>query len=176
MRNPFRRKLFILLMVFYYCCPSYGQQSISLPLKVHSEKDCQDLQFYLISSDTTRMVEIPIGNGEVDNSEALLNKLEDSIWMAIIRYKKEYYMLGFINDIDYQLLSPISEVIFLAPGIRKYDNTIVFVKNFKIIWRNITTYGKCTQSSWKTRKQCNINAKKIFEKAVFSTLVSHNYY
>lgn len=166
MRNPFRGKLFILFLVFYYCCPSYGQLIISLPLNEQSGKDCHDLQFYLISSDTTRIVEIPIGSDEVDNSETLLNKLEDSIWMAIIRYKEDYYMLGFISDKDYQLLSPKSEVILLSPGIRKYDNTIVFVKNFNVIWRNITTYGKCTQSSWKTRKQCINNAKKTFEKAI----------
>lgn len=172
MRNPFRRRLFILFIVFCYCYPSYGQLRISLPLNEQSEKDYRDLQFYLISSDTTRMVEIPIGSGEVDNSETLLNKLEDSIWMAIIRYKEDYYTLGFINDKDYQLLSPKSEVILLSPGIRKYDNTIVFVKNFKVIWRNITTYGKCTQSSWKTRKQCINNAKKIFEKAL--VLLSSN--
>ena len=103
MRNPFRGKLFIFFLVFYYCCPSYGQLIISLPLNEQSEKDCRDLQFYLISSDTTRMVEIPIGSEGFDYSETLLNKLEDSIWMAIIRYKEDYYMLGFINDKDYTL-------------------------------------------------------------------------
>lgn len=164
MRNPFRNKIFIIFIVFYYCYPCYGQTGITLSINGKTAKDCCDIQFYLVSLDTTRIVEIPIGNADVVDSDTLLKKHEDSIWMAIIRYKKDYYMLGFINETDYQMLSPTSEVILLSPGIRKYGNTIVLMKNFKIIWRNITTYGKCTQLSWKTRKQGINNAIKIFKR------------
>ena len=165
MRCLFCRKLFIILMVVCFCYPCYGQIEISLLLNGQSEQDYRDLQFYLVSIDTTRIAEVPLGNGVVVDSETLLEKFEESVWMAIIKYKKDYYMLGFINSTDFQMLSPSSEVILLSRGIRKYGNNIVYVKNFKVIWKNITTYGKCTQSSWKTKKQCINNARKIIKKA-----------
>ena len=112
-------------MVFCFCYPCYGQIEISLLLNGQSEQDYRDLQFYLVSIDTTRIAEVPLGNGVVVDSETLLEKFEDSVWMAIIKYKKDYYMLGFINSTDFQMLSPSSEVILLSRGIRKYGNNIV---------------------------------------------------
>ncbi len=171
MKSLLYRIQFLFLLVLCFCCPSYGQIELLFSHKGQIEQDCRDFQFYLVSLDTTRMIEVPAYNNEIIDCETIIKELGDSIWMVVISYKKDYYFIGLISSTDYRMLSTESEIILLSPGFRKYDDKIMFIKGFRIIWRNITTYGKSTQSFWKTKKQCIYNAKKIIKKASSSKVV-----